>query len=233
MLDAAAVGPGLSAELFGLFSEYYADVAAEAFQADLRAKDFVVVLETAGRVAGFSTARLFPFDWQGERIDVLFSGDTIVARQFWGEQELARAWLRQVGRLARAAGGRRMVWFLICKGHRTYRYMPVFARAYVPAPEGPVDPGLVALRDAIATEMFGARFDPVSGTIRFAQPRGRLREEIAEPSGRELQLPEVAWFLAANPGYRNGDELACLCDLSPDNMRPRARRWFDEGWHDG
>jgi hypothetical protein len=232
-LQIADIPASARSELFGLFSKHYDDVDLTRFESDFTAKDFALVLEYQGRPVGFTTARLLDFDWHGESIAVLYSGDTIVDRPFWGQQELARTWLAQIGRLARRQPGRRMVWFLIVKGHRTYRYLPVFAREFVPTTEAAGLGELSELRDAIAAGMFGSRFDPVSGTIRFAAPQSRLRAEFAEPTPRELNLPGVGYFLSANPGFRKGDELACLCELSPGNMRTRARRWFDEGWNDG
>jgi hypothetical protein len=55
----------------------------------------------------------------------------------------------------------------------------------------------------------------------------RLASPWVEPSAREAARPDVAFFLRANPGYRQGDELVCLCPLSRDNMRPLTRRVFD------
>jgi hypothetical protein len=233
ILDIAEIPRSVLRDLFGLFSKHYDDVDLRRFESDLGAKDFALVLEDQGRPVGFTTVKLLDFDWRGESITVLYSGDTIVDRRFWGQQELARSWLAQIGRLARRQPGRRMMWFLIVKGHRTYRYLPVFAREFVPT-DAPGDLGALSeLRDAIAVAMFGSQFDPASGTVRFTTPHGRLRSEFAEPTARELKLPGVDYFLTANPGFRDGDELACLCELSPDNMRPKARRWFDEGWNDG
>jgi len=233
ILEITEISKSELSDLFGLFSKHYDDVDLLRFENDFATKDFALVLEYQGRPVGFTTAKLLDFDWRGESITVLYSGDTIVDRPFWGQQELARTWLAQLGRLARQQPGRRMVWFLIVKGHRTYRYLPVFAREFVPTSEAADVGELSELRDAIAAEMFGSRFDSASGTIQFATPQGRLRTEFAEPTARELKLPGVGFFLSANPGFREGDELACLCELSPDNMRPRARRWFDEGWNDG
>lgn len=233
VVDAAECDESLLRELFALFSRYYADVDQGRFIADFRTKHFVLLVEESGRTVGFTTGRLFPFDWRGETISVLFSGDTIVDHAFWGEQELARAWLTQVGRLARSVPGRRMVWFLIAKGHRTYRYLPVFARNYVPRPSHTNPRELIELRDALATAMFGDDFEPESGVIRFAEPHGRLAEPWVEPAPRELRIPAVTDFLAANLGFRGGDELACLCELMPDNMRERARRWYEDGYGEG
>lgn len=228
-VPAATIGMELRGRMFALFARYYDAVDPARFAADLAGKDTAILLEHDGALAGFTTLRSFGFDWRGERIQVLFSGDTIVARAFWGEQVLARAWLAEAGRIARARPDRRLVWFLIVKGHRTWRYLPAFARQWVPHPSGDEPAGWRDLRDAIATDLFGADFDPASSLIRFAASRGHLAPGWAEPDPREAGLAQVAWFRAANPGHAQGDELACLCELSPANMRPRARRWFNGG----
>jgi len=234
VVSIAALKENQTFALFNLFARYYADVDQARFLADLASKDFVLLLECAGQLVGFSTARLFPFEWQGQTISVIFSGDTVVERAYWGEQELARGWLAQVGRIsANLPADRRLVWLLIVKGHRTFRYLPVFANCYVPNPLGEEWGDLLGLRDALCADVFGNEFDQATGVIHFGNPQGRLLPCWAEPSPREAGLADVAWFLGANPGFREGDELACLCDLSPENMRPRALRWFREGQERG
>lgn len=227
-IPVSAIDATTRAAMFALFARYYADVTAERFASDLVAKQFALVVEHGGTLAGFTTARVFDFEHGGETSRIVFSGDTIVAREHWGQQALARAWLGEMGRIARAADGLPLYWFLIAKGHRTWRYLPAFARAFVPSPEG-TNTGLLGLRDALATAMFGKAFDRASGVIRFADPQGRLTAEWAEPNARERARPDVGFFLQANPGHARGDELACLASLARDNMRPLARRWFDRG----
>ena len=230
-VPAGHIAPETRAEMFALFCEYYDHVTPGQFAADLAAKDFALLLRDAhGGLAGFTTARCFDFNHAGQTMRVVFSGDTVVAREHWGQQAMARAWLGEMGRIAQAAAGRPLFWFLIVKGHRTYRYLPAFARDFVPKPGGGDDPALLALRDALATDLFGQAFDPASGLIRFARPQGQLAPHWVDPAPRERNLPEVRHFLAANPGHARGDELACLCSLAPENMRPLALRWFRAGY---
>ena len=224
----ADVGPGLRAEMFGLFSRYYDHVPQAQFEQDLASKQFVIVLERAGEVVGFTSASVSDHRFEGDDVRVVFSGDTVVDHRHWGQQALAQAWLSEIGRLSRQVDSARIYWFLIVKGHRTYRYLPAFALYYVPR-AGTEGEGLLRLRDTLATEKFGGLYDPSTGVARFERSRGQLRSQWAEPSERELLLPEVAFFLKANPGFRNGDELACLAEISRGNMRPLARRWFDQG----
>ena len=247
MADACTLPPGLKDRvvrpgelgsqcrdaMFALFAQYYANVTRTMFEADLDAKDLVILLDGDSGIAGFSTASWEDCLIGGRPVTVVFSGDTIVDRAHWGEQALAKAWLREMGRLSRACGGSELVWLLIVKGHRTYRYLPAFARRFVPArsPAGD-DTDLLGMRNALAHQRFGGSFDPATGIVRFASPRGNLDPAWAEPSERERQLPDVRFFLEANPGFRSGDELACLCSLARENMKPLAQRWFDAGLHE-
>lgn len=230
-LAVSAIGLGLRERMYALFSSYYDCVSREQFDEDLDAKEFVILLETDEDVVGFTTALTTDHQFEAHDIRVVFSGDTVVDHRHWGQQVLARAWLSEMGRLAREAAPRRLYWLLIVKGHRTYRYLPTFALHYVPARDGEAGFKLARLRDALARKAFGSHYDAATGIVRFPNSRGQLRPQWVEPSERELRLPDVDFFIQANPGFRNGDELACLTEIARENMKRLARRWFDEGFH--
>lgn len=216
--------------MWELFSSYYENVERQLFEADLAGKDRAFLLKAADEIVGFSTASVSDFPIGDQSARVVFSGDTIVDKPYWGELQLAKAWLAEMGRMSREEPASKFYWFLIVKGHRTYRYLPAFAHKYVPQTgSAEVDFELLALRDALAKDRFGDCFDTGTGVIRFSRSRGNLMPDWAEPSAREMNLQEVQFFLHANPGFREGDELACLCSLAPENMKPLARRWYDAG----
>jgi hypothetical protein len=191
--------------MFSLFQRYYDDVDEASFRQDLLEKDAVIVLESDGTICGFTTMKTFKVPCADREATVVFSGDTVVARQFWGEQVLATAWLRQLREIAQATPNTALYWLLIVKGHRTFRYMPTFARRYVPSVAGDDDRELIALRDVAAATLFCEAFDPATGIVRFARPRGRLAATWAEPTPREQARDDVAFFLRRNPGCREGD----------------------------
>jgi hypothetical protein len=58
-------------------------------------------------------------------------------------------------------------------------------------------------------------------------PSGVVAVAMVEPD--EAARPDVAFFLRSNPGYVHGDELVCLTELAPHNLRPIARRVFGRG----
>ena len=212
--------------MFELYASNYADTSDEIFRRDLERKTHVLLLTHADEsLRGFTTLELYSSDAAGRPVRVLFSGDTVVDPAYWGSPALALEWIRFAGTIARQHETP-LYWLLIVKGHRTYRFLPAFAKHYIPHHRFPDSAGDRALLSALAREKFGDFFDNVSGVVRFPTPQGRLIDELADVPGKHRKLRSVAHFLKLNPGYRNGDELVCLCRLALDNLRPLAARAF-------
>lgn len=79
----ASVGPAERAALWALFAETYVDVNEATFQDDFDAKDHVILLDD-GQLRGFSTLKELRVDVDGQTHVGMFSGDTVVARAYWG-----------------------------------------------------------------------------------------------------------------------------------------------------
>lgn len=215
-------------EMWALFRRFYAGTRRELFEHDLAQKDSLLLLQDeAGRIQGFSTLTVGITRFEGETIRYVFSGDTIVDRAYWGSQALAFTWLRYVGELKRERPELPLFWFLIVKGHRTFRYLPAFAREFYPHWERGTPARIAGLMNQLARERFGDAFDDAQGVIRYSDSHGHLAEPFAEANEREASREDVSFFLRRNSGYRRGDELVCLCELSAENLRPLARRLFE------
>lgn len=227
----AALSAGAREEMWHLYSRFYAGTSRSRFHADLEAKDMALVLRDAReQLQGFTTLAVSTTEFEGRRVRVLFSGDTIVERAYWGSQALAFNWLRLAGALKRREPDVELYWFLIVKGQRTYRYLPTFAKQFVPDwRDSSPSQNLSRLLDVLARERFGEAWDPATGVIRFGESHGHLAPEWATVSEREAGREDVRFFLRRNPGYGQGDELACLCELTAANLRPLARRIFEDG----
>ena len=211
-----------------LYLSCYEATTPELFEGDLLSKDEVLLLHAGLRLVGFTTLRVFDTVWQGEGIRVVFSGDTVVDRQHWGQQALSLNWVRRMGQIKRLQPEKRLVWFLLVKGHRTYRYLQVFAKRLHPR-EGEHDPSLAALAGHLARQRFHDDYNPASGLVEFVPSRGQLKRDLAEPRPDEMSRPGVAYFLQRNPGFRLGHELVCVCDVEEDNMKPMTLRLFRQG----
>lgn len=225
-----SVDATLESAMYRLYERYYGASSETAFRRDLRAKDKVILLrDTSGEVQGFSTLTVDDFEFEGRPHRSIFSGDTIIAQQYWGEHALAFAWLELAGSIKREAPTVPLYWFLIVKGIRTFRYLPVFARRFYPHWERPTPEKEQRLIDRLASDRFGTAYDPARGVISFPCSRGHLKEEYAEIPSQIRQRPEARFFLERNPGYAQGDELACVAELDTENLRPMARRLFSRG----
>ncbi|ALX15278.1 hypothetical protein P350_27795 [Burkholderia cepacia JBK9] len=227
-VERAALGPGDIERMFSLYAASYCDTGRARFDHDLGDKTHCIVLRDAGgAIQGFSTLKQYDAHWRDAPIRVIFSGDTIIDPAHWGTQHLAFAWIRHAGDVWRQAPAVPLYWFLICKGHRTYRYLRAFARDYAPRAGNLTSPATQDLMDYLAASRYGHAYDPATGILSFDTPMGRLAPTLAEVPAAHRRLADVDYFLARNPGYARGDELVCLCELSASNLRPLARRLFD------
>jgi hypothetical protein len=212
-------------EMYSLMAGHYDGVSREAFDADLERKDEVVLLhDSGGKLRGFTTYAWNPCG-EMDAGDVIFSGDTVIDRECWGTQELVKGFCRRAGEL-QGRSGRKLYWFLISKGHRTYRYLPLFAKRFHPHPARQ-EPFLEELAGRIAGELFADSWKPEEGLIRFEHSAGHLKEEIA---GAPDANPWVKYFLDRNPGYARGDELVCLAEMSVENLRKVALAAFSKNF---
>lgn len=216
--------------MFDLYAANYAGAIEQIFQRDLSGKDSVIVLfDEDGIIKGFSTLVVFEHLYCGSTVRVIYSGDTIIDRQYWGENNFSKAWLEFAGALKSERPDVPLYWLLIVKGHRTYRYLSLFSSEYFPRANVQTPVGFQNLMDELAVKRFGKAYDASSGLIRFEEPRSYLTAELAEIPSKDLKRSDVQYFLERNPLYYEGDELLCLCELKSSKMTKLARRWFEEG----
>ncbi|HLH88466.1 MAG TPA: hypothetical protein VKX28_08410 [Xanthobacteraceae bacterium] len=216
--------------MFELYAAYYDGTTRALFEHDLLEKHWVVALHGArGELAGFSTLAVSDVAADGAAARIVYSGDTIIDRPYWGTQALAFTWIRFAGTLKAQAPERPLYWFLIAKGHRTYRYMSTFAIDFFPHWSKATPAPARRLIDDLARDRFGDAYRSDRGVVSFPQSRGHLKAPWTQVEPDELARLDVAFFLRSNPGYVRGDELACLTELAPANLRPIARRVFEQG----
>jgi hypothetical protein len=217
--------------MYNLYATYYDGTNPEIFLKDLSNKDAVILLwDETNQVQGFTTISLLQFEFNNQPQQAIFSGDTIINHRFWGEQTLPLAWCRFAGQIKAAAPAQPLYWFLIVKGYRTYRYLPIFGKEFYPNYRYPTPASYQQIMDDLASTKFGDAYNPATGLIRFPTSQGHLRENWADVKTEFRKKPDINYFLQRNPEYYQGDELVCLMELREDNMRSHARRGFLEGF---
>jgi hypothetical protein len=88
--------PSQVEEMFQLLAEHFDGVTQEQFNRDLMEKNRVILLLRDNRLVGFSTLLAYAATFEGETLNVIYSGDTIVAPEAWGTTTLPRAWIAAV-----------------------------------------------------------------------------------------------------------------------------------------
>jgi len=204
-----------------IYFQFYAGSDVCRFLADLENKDETLLLEYKGQLVGFSNVQFY----ERQQAIIVYSGDTIVMPEHWQQQVLHRVWIMRMGLLKAQAPDKKLYWFLLVKGVRTYKALKVFARTFYPhwqrnAPE------LQQLASRLATEKFGPLYNAASGVVECPSRYGYLKEALAHIPTALRERPEVDFFLRKNPCYARGHELVCLCELTQDNFASRYQKWF-------
>ena len=117
-----------------------------------------------------------------------------------------------------------MYWFLIVKGYKTYRFLPLFFHEFYPRCDTVTPSWAQRLINRLGASRFPSQYDAHTGLVR-AQPNGcRLRAGVADITTQRLRDPHVRFFAQSNPGHTAGDELCCVAPLTRENFTAAARR---------
>ena len=215
-----------------LMQRYYDHVTRDSFLADLAEKHWVIMLvdPQTNVLHGFSTQMLLEVESDGGPIKALFSGDTIVSQERWGETALTCAWARLALSLIDQYAPEPVYWFLISKGYRTYRFLPLFFREFYPRFDVPTPAWAKRIIDALGRYKFPGTYDAAAGVVRAGPDKDRLKPGVADLTTERLRDPHVRFFAEQNPGHAAGEELCCLARLpasqhhagGPPHRRARA-----------
>ena len=186
------------------------------FDADLDQKDLVLLIEDGDSQVGFTTIQVTPSRFAGQPLRVLYSGDTLMRKEYWNTTVLPRAWI-SLALSIRAEAVSPLYWLLLAGSYRTYKFLPLFFSSFYPRVGVSAPPSVREMTDALAQERFGERYDRATGIVTFPGAP-RLREGVADLTPSRLTDPDTAFFAGRNPGFAGGDELACLCELSDTNL---------------
>ena len=198
------------------------------FERDLEDKPWAIVLrDAAGLIAGFSTLDLMTANIDGRVIRAVYSGDTIIATHHRATTALPRAFLRFLAvHTTIAADAADWFWFYVCKGFRTYRFLPLFYRNFHPHPDRAMPDFERKVMDGLARRRFGNDYDAATGVVRVAGDYALA--DTADLTPARMADPFVRLFATRNPGWPRGEELVCLAPLDMDNLLERPRRWLEE-----
>ncbi len=224
VLKQETLTPDIKKEMFQLFKDCFS-VKEDNFLSDLEDKQWVILLREPGsnKLAGFTSLKIFDYEFQGESMIVVYDGDTIIAPEFWGTTMLSKTWIKTVLEITKDED-KPVWWMLITSGFRTYRFLPIFYKKFYPAFDKPTPPGKQVFMDALAAHLFGDEYIKELGVVRFTDGATPLVESMADVDEGRLEDPHINFYLKMNPGHVRGDELVCLTQIGGDNYTPAGRR---------
>ena len=205
-------------DMWKVFSQYYEDIERARFESDLTKKSHVILLMDSGdkSLQGFSTLELIPGNILGKKFLAIYSGDTIISEDYWGQTALQRAFTGYTLKHMVKNPFIPVYWFLISKGYKTYLLL---SRNYVehwPRFETDTPAFQSAVIDTLSFNKFGDAWKRELGVLKFDRPQGKLKEEVAPiDEGLLRQFHDIQFFAQANPGHPQGDELCCLGRVNP------------------
>lgn len=209
---------GECAQMFMLMRQYYADITASRFNVDLREKTHVILLrDLRNNIRGFST--LLTGEIEGLRLNprpvrFVFSGDTVVDREFWGQKQLGLAFLKYLFYEKLRHPWQPVYWMLMSKGYKTYLLMANNFSTHYPRFEKKTPADVQEVLERFYSEKFGDLFDRSSGLMVPLGPSCRLRDGVAAVTDElRAMLPRVDFFARRNPGWDDGVELACIAEM--------------------
>jgi hypothetical protein len=226
ILDTAHTSEDSRDEMFALMERAYENVRRPTFEADLDAKDWVIQLRCrdTGRLAGFSTQVMMHVPVAEKLVHALYSGDTVVDRQHWGDPALAHVWGNLAVRIIEKYQPEPLYWLLTSKGFRTYRFLPLFFHEYYPRLSVAIPTWEREVISALGRRIAPHRYDDVRMIIVADGKKDYVRPELGAPEGRVTNDCHVRFFVERNPGHTRGDELCCLAPLSMANFTRAAHR---------
>jgi len=212
-----------------LMEAYFDHVDAARFQRDLAQKPWTILLrDPSGEIQGFSTLDIMATRVAGRAVHAVYSGDTIIDVRHRATSALPRAFLRF---LARHTGlgrdGAEWFWFYVCKGFRTYRFLPVFCHTFYPHPELATPAFEQRIMERMARRRFGDAYDRLAGVARVPNDY-ILRAGVGDIGEERSRDPFIRFFAERNPGWVRGEELVCLASLQRANLRARLLQWLDK-----
>ncbi len=207
--------------MYSLMHQFYDHTDEAVFRRDFFDKDYCLALyhDTDGLV-GFTTQKVMELEVDGRTVHGMFSGDTIIHKAYWGDIELFRVWAQFWFPFAEQY--EEFYWFLICKGYKTYRIMPLFWTEFYPNYRCETPEYEQRIIDAYASLLYPEEYDPETGVIVYRSEKDRLKTGVADIGAHELKNRDTAFFCKANPDHIRGNDLACLARIDRSLLKRRV-----------
>lgn len=216
LVETSSLTPIETERMYAIFSKYYSNHNQETFLTDLFEKNHVILLRDASdkTIRGFSTLLKVTLNSGGQKAIGIFSGDTVLEKEYWGTTALGVAFLRYLWMEKIKSPFKPVYWFLISKGYKTYLLMANNFKTFYPRYDQATPEKYKTLMDFFYGERFSTAYNPQTGVIEMESSACRLKEKVAEITPSLLNNPKILFFADKNPGWGKGFELCCISKMT-------------------
>lgn len=202
--------------MFELFSLYYENTSLQTFEHDLFEKNHVILLKDKKdhSLQGFSTLLRVPLKKGKRKVLGVYSGDTVISKDYWGSPALGIEFLKYLWKLKMKRPGIAVYWFLISKGYKTYLIMANNFAIHYPRYEEETPPVYKQLMDDFYSSKFLDNYDPSTGLISYPGKSCALKEHVADITPELMKDSRIAFFQQQNPKWAEGHELTCIARMT-------------------
>ena len=203
-------------------SEILYDTDRGYVEQTLRQHQRLALFRAPDRLAGMASIDVYPVEYRGRRLVVIFTGHVLLRPEYRGQNLLQRLGFRTFIGVRLRYPLRPIYWFVDTLSYKSYLLMPRNLRECWPRYDRPTPAWERGLMDFLARRRYGEHWRPEQGIVARSE-RKQVCPETAQLAG-DPEDPHLEFYARANPGHAEGDMLVCLCPLS-------ARNWLSAALH--
>jgi len=212
-------------EMYNILSNYFEGTSFDGFNADLLEKERAIFIAEGDKIVGFSTFVTIKIEVEKESVYVVFSGDTIVEKEYRKSSGLAIEVAKYFNNIQERFLGKRVYYLLTTKGWRTYKVLPFFFNEFYPRIDRQMPKEIKKVMDIFCQKKYTHSYDSKKNLIIASGKQQRIRSENsydADYPARDNR--DIDFFFESNKGYLNGDELVCIASLEKENINKKLKR---------
>lgn len=207
-------------QMWNLYKQYYSHSTKDKFNADLKEKSHCYIgYDEDIEVKGFSLFKFYDTDYKGEKVSILYTGDTMFHPDYWGAKSLHIAFITFCVKQMILHPRKKIYWHLISSGCRTYMSMARSTAKYYPNYKEETPSWEKGLIDHITSFQFKNEYNKDTGLIEFdCENEGVFKSDIAPIDDKALRIDEIRFFAQKNPRYMEGVELSCIAKIGVETF---------------
>ena len=203
-------------EMHSIFTRFYENADLSTFIKDMSEKKGVMILKnrTTGRIVGFSTYNEIELVHRGQKAIGVFSGDTIVEPEYWGDKTMHTAFAVKMLKAKLMRPTTPMFWLLISKGYKTYLLMANNFQRFYPRHDRH-DHEMAALTEQYCQKLYPSYYRQEEQILDFGDGYHALKDNVADITPRmRASNADIRFFEQRNPEWRRGTELPCVSEIA-------------------